>query len=157
MRISDWSSDVCSSDLFGIVILGESDFDRLFLASLYADELIFEAGNQIAGTDDNGHPLARTTFKGLAIDLADEVHDDLVAVLGFMPFRRGFVALLLRRNALDGLVNLLVLDLSGQALQLQAIDGRCRNVREHFQLNLYRCILAKIGKANCRERVCQYV
>src|SRR3546814_16007238 len=80
MRISDWSSDVCSSD-----------------------ELIFEAGNQIAGTDDNGHPLARTTFKGLAIDLADDVHDDLVAVLGFMPFRRGFVALLLRRNALDGL------------------------------------------------------
>src|SRR3546814_15598006 len=45
--------------IFGIVILGESDFDRLFLASLYADELIFEAGNQIAGTDDNGHPLAR--------------------------------------------------------------------------------------------------
>src|SRR3546814_16572411 len=32
--------------IFGIVILGESDFDRLFLASLYADELIFEAGNQ---------------------------------------------------------------------------------------------------------------
>src|SRR3546814_1214570 len=78
MRISDWSSDVCSSDL---------------------EELIFEAGNQIAGTDDNGHPLARTTFKGLAIDLADEVHDDLVAVLGFMPFRRGFVALLLRRRS----------------------------------------------------------
>src|SRR3546814_16630782 len=46
--------------IFGIVILGESDFDRLFLASLYADELIFEAGNQIAGTDENGHPLART-------------------------------------------------------------------------------------------------
>src|SRR3546814_7699887 len=108
------SSRGLALQIFGIVILGESDFDRLFLASLYADELIFEAGNQIAGTDDNGHPLARTTFKGLAIDLANEVHDDLVAVLGFMPFRRVFVALLLRRNALDGLVNLLLLDLSAQ-------------------------------------------
>src|SRR3546814_2371774 len=102
--------------------------------TLFPYTTLFEAGNQIAGTDDNGHPLARTTFKGLAIDLADEVHDDLVADLGLMPFRRGFVALLLRRNALDGLVNLLVLDLSGQAHQLKDIDGRCRNVREHFQL-----------------------
>src|SRR3546814_20399706 len=107
------SSRGLALQIFGIVILGESDFDRLFLASLYADELIFEAGNQIAGTDDNGHPLARTTFQGLAIALADDVHDDLVDVLGCMPFRSSFVELLLRRHETDGLHHLHGLDLSG--------------------------------------------
>src|SRR3546814_17083335 len=97
---------------------------RCVTSSLVSNDCVFQAGMQSATTPYNVHPHTLTNFKVLAIYLTVEVHDDLVAVLGFMPFGRGFVALLLRRNTLDGLVNLLVLDLSGQALQLQAIDGR---------------------------------
>src|SRR3546814_18934044 len=85
MRISDWSSDVCSSDL---IFVGESDLQHLLVAGLDADELVFEAGDQLARTDFDRHVLARAAVEGDAADAAGAVDDDLVALGGILRLRR---------------------------------------------------------------------
>src|SRR3546814_2242098 len=113
MRISDWSSDVCSSDLFlhrhgefgGLalqifdrIFVGESDLQHLLVAGLDADELVFEAGDQLARTDFDRHILTRAAVKGDAVDAAGEVDDDLVALGGLLGLRRVLEPLPLRRS-----------------------------------------------------------
>src|SRR3546814_5533763 len=98
MRISDWSSDVCSSDLIGKL----------------PDNNVVEALQRVTGvqvTDRAGGEAATVTIRGLP--------DPLTTLNG----RNIFTA-------------------AGQSFALQDISA-----------NLVR----QIGRASCRERVCQYV
>src|SRR3546814_14024841 len=62
MRISDWSSDVCSSDL-----LGRLDTDR----ALYLDKISGRRRVEISSRVGDRHPLTSTGLgKALLIDLA---------------------------------------------------------------------------------------
>src|SRR3546814_5087230 len=62
MRISDWSSDVCSSDL-----LGRLDTDR----ALYLDKISGRRRVEISSRVGDRHPLTSTGLgKALLLDLA---------------------------------------------------------------------------------------
>src|SRR3546814_12892604 len=112
MRISDWSSDVCSSDLVvaqvveARVLAEELELDRPGRAvSLLAD-------------DDLGQPLVLRVFLVVVLVAVDE--DDHVRIL------------------LDG-----------------AGFAQVRHYRTLVGAGFQRAV--EIGRASCRERVCQYV
>src|SRR3546814_16477779 len=108
MRISDWSSDVCSSDL----LLEQFD----------------ESGREADDCEDE-------------TDAADDPS-------------------LCRQLAFDSLVRLL--NLHGDILLNSLYNFRCGVVG---QISRFQCskqfdvhpVLLQIGRASCRERVCQYV
>src|SRR3546814_3060151 len=100
MRISDWSSDVCSYDLLGV------------------------------GTDARQHRLRRRdVLLGDAVDALDAI---LAAVDGQRPRLRRAVG---RR------------DLQGRRLRRVAAEAKDEAAVGG----------GEIGRASCRERVCQYV
>src|SRR3546814_1806047 len=105
MRISDWSSDVCSSDLPFIVVDAKR---RVELANAMARKLL---GEHIVGQDVR------------------------------LALRNPAAAALLTEGAPPGSRTEL-LDLGGQ-------DQRWELLADH--------IGNEIGRASCRERVCQYV
>src|SRR3546814_9158832 len=98
MRISDWSSDVCSSDLAGG---GLGRAHALLLASRGAKIVVNDLGGATDGT-------------GESISAAQKVVEDI-----------------------------------------EAIGGEA--VANGASVTDYRAVEAKIGRASCRERVCQYV
>src|SRR3546814_14425134 len=103
MRISDWSSDVCSSDL--LRESAEQEAIRVFAANLKDLLLAAPAGpKSVLGLD----PGIRTGVKVAAIDATGKVLET-ATVYPFEP-----------RRDREGSIN-------------------------------------KIGRASCRERVCQYV
>src|SRR3546814_15506572 len=73
MRISDWSSDVCSSDLGGDDALLEAD--QLGLAGVVDFQLV--GGNKLAAAGDHAH-LALLGHAGQALG---QLADDLVLVV----------------------------------------------------------------------------
>src|SRR3546814_15543009 len=107
MRISDWSSDVCSSDL-----------DRLVLA---VPPLLGRAAGRVA-LDDEELGLRRIAF--LAVRQLAGQRGDVERALA-----PGQLARLARRLARGGRLDHLADDAPG----------------------------LQIGRASCRERVCQYV
>src|SRR3546814_20895334 len=77
MRISDWSSDVCSSDLFSSWSRGEDYYNEGSLMWLEADMLIRGATNNAKSLDD----FARAFFGGREGDWGQDTYnfDDVVA------------------------------------------------------------------------------
>src|SRR3546814_20036497 len=116
MRISDWSSDVCSSDLrAALVVLDRGFLDALEATDAGADRHadVFRVGGDVEPRVLDGH------YRGGHAVVDEGIH--LLDVL--------------RRDPLGGIEALhLSRDAGG--------EGRC---------------VEKIGKASCRERVCQYV
>src|SRR3546814_13708521 len=100
MRISDWSSDVCSSDLFGL------------------DQLL-ENAELVVGIEDGEIALQADQF--------------------------GVAAEHLRRDAVKGAE-------PGHALD--RVADHAPDALAHFARRL---VGEEIGRASCRERVCQYV
>ena len=54
------------------VVRREGHGDGLLVAGLDADELVFEAGNEAAGADDQIGVVVRAAVEGFAVDLADD-------------------------------------------------------------------------------------
>src|SRR3546814_5494041 len=100
MRISDWSSDVCSSDL----------------------------------------------HRGFR--LMEPLH-----VLGFA----GVAALLVMSPGPNGVLIAKTVPTSGRAAGFANVAGFVAGVGERIGLGLEARAVAEIGRASCRERVCQYV
>ena len=101
------------------VVLGEVDVDGLFLARFRAEELFLEARDELARAQPQDEPLGGAALEGLAVDAADEVDRDLVAVLRLGPFLGGAEMPVLLAQAADRLVDLLVLGPDDHALELQ--------------------------------------
>src|SRR3546814_12036692 len=121
MRISDWSSDVCSSDLGIIDTLRENE------ASARAYALHFMP---------------------------------LVAILGFdlFPFR---LDRSLSANGIGGRNDALIVAIILHQLEwiIQIIGPAVANIANELQRDvlLHARHLFQLGRASCRERVCQYV
>src|SRR3546814_13600006 len=110
MRISDWSSDVCSSDLFTLILLG------LVFGYVGFGEVVFYLMTlQVFGT------------------MRESV---LAAVPLFL-----FMGYLLERAGL-----------------MDRLFGALRQLLGPVRGALYAAtiLVAKLGRASCRERVCQY-
>src|SRR3546814_21125125 len=117
MRISDWSSDVCSSDLGGWTDrLAEAD-----VADIGVRTIQYELG----------YPRVTETEVSLR-------HEDVLTLMTALLARTKFRAVMTARYPI------LLVD------EYQATDaGFVDALKQYF--------LDKIGRASCRERVCQYV
>src|SRR3546814_11612989 len=142
MRISDWSSDVCSSDLF-------MHHPNEAIAEKYKDTVRRTTAGQLVWTgrinfDEEAllAPLKRklpTTWFVNSLsdlfheDLAFEIVDRIIAVMAMTPHHR-----------------------------YQILTKRADRMAEYYDGN-WRERVSKIvnewqiGRASCRERVCQYV
>ncbi len=83
----------------GGILLGEGDGDRRLVAFLDADELLLEAGNELVGAEHEVGILGCTALEGFAVDLAEVIEGDAVAVRGLALLR--LVAARRIGNALD--------------------------------------------------------
>src|SRR3546814_10084085 len=110
MRISDWSSDVCSSDLFNLL-----------------------AGQQLAVAFEYGHTVGLQQSR----NPTGKVLNDLVLARDHGRNVHGHFA-------------------SADAMNLEALVGFMKLVGA-VQQRLGRNATYEIGRASCRERVCQYV
>src|SRR3546814_13367534 len=114
MRISDWSSDVCSSDLWVQQAIIDPEGDFVTLADHY------------------GH---------IVVEAADYSEADVQRVAARVREHRASVVL-----------NLEGLDVEAQMRSAAAFLGGLFDAhRDHWYPVL------EIGRASCRERVCQYV
>src|SRR3546814_4293506 len=109
MRISDWSSDVCSADLHMLHILGR------FRERYPGIAMVVSAGNS----------------EEVIAQLYD--YEAEVGILGEVPQSRDFEVIKLSSTPLIAFTN-----------RAHPLSGRAS-------------ITLEIGRASCRERVCQYV
>ena len=90
----------------GSVVLREGDVDVLLLPGLHAGDLLFKAGNEAVGAQDQTIVLALAAVKRLAVQEALEIDDGGVAVPGFaLHADKAAVAV---RQLLQALVHVLV-------------------------------------------------
>src|SRR3546814_5427079 len=112
MRISDWSSDVCSSDLDGAARLAALDVDIAKPGMAFAARPVVHVVEELAAA------LARPGCRNGAHD-APALHD-----AGEQP----------------------------EARSTEMIG----DVDDLYRVAQVRLVIAEIGRASCRERVCQY-
>src|SRR3546814_16948837 len=117
MRISDWSADVCSSDLFDLLAV---DMQVLHIIALSSSPVTPSA---IAETSDI--PPSSIT----------RILDRLET--------RGFI-----RRAADGF--------DQRRTRIEAVREAIAPVKDEFETFAHD-MRSKIGRAACREKVCQYV
>src|SRR3546814_1849321 len=125
MRISDWSSDVCSSDLLGYVVDSHNE-PEVALRSFTADPAAWD----LVITDRS---MPKMTGEDLTRSLKDVRSD--VPILMLSGYVSGEDAGELSDIGLEAVIGKPVLP-----------DELAAAVRA-----------AQIGRASCRERVCQYV
>ena len=119
------------------VVRREGHLHRFLIAGRGAGQLLLEAGDELARADHQLGVLGRAALKGLAVDAADEIDGQLVAVTGF----HGFARALLVGAALLGQIRQRLGDLGGlrlidQPLQLQLRDVDRLEIRHHLDVQL---------------------
>ena len=72
--------------MLGLIVLGEGHGHGFFFAFFDANQLILETGDKAVRAQNQRVIFGRAAFEGFAVNLADEIHHDLVAVLGFGAF-----------------------------------------------------------------------
>src|SRR3546814_17654710 len=127
MRISDWSSDVCSSDLPGVDVNAAAARSKTSSASvgpsIPPNAVSSEAVDQFQV--NVGVSSFELDFWGRVRSLSDAARASYLATVeGERAFRISLIA-----------------DIASAYLSLRALDERIA--------------LAEIGRASCRERVCQ--
>src|SRR3546814_13010850 len=81
MRISDWSSDVCSSDLQGLPSIV---MNALAASGLTAERLELEITESVFLNDDDGTDLMFSRLKGIGVRLALDDFGTGYSSLGFL-------------------------------------------------------------------------
>src|SRR3546814_16035090 len=130
MRISDWSSDVCSSDLEGDV----EKMRRVFHPCCH----LYSAPDGALDDSDLESYLARVASRESPLALKQKRYD---AILSIDCTAEGAAFVRLRTARAPRLYT--------DYLSLLKIDGRWQIVAKTFG--------REIGRASCRESVCQYV
>src|SRR3546814_3368688 len=75
MRISDWSSDVCSSDLLAVPVAGDELSARLYVPAEKAGALLvyFHGGGWVVGGLAAFDPLCRELAAGAGVAIISEI------------------------------------------------------------------------------------
>ena len=133
------------------IVLREVDVDGLFLARLRAEQLFLEAGDELARAQPQDEPLGGAALEGLAVDAADEVDRDLVAVFRLGPLLRGAEMPVLLAEAPDRFVDFLVLRPDDHALELQR--GEVDRLDLRHQLEIERGIRGPAPSSNLRSPI----
>lgn len=69
-----------AGEVLGLVLFREGDFDVFFFAGFRADQLFLETRDEAAGAENQRVAFSGAAFERLAVNLANEVDDDSVAV-----------------------------------------------------------------------------
>src|SRR3546814_7605918 len=160
MRISDWSSDVCSSDLLPPIALTVAGSDSGGGAGIQADLKTFAAlgvyGASVITAITAQNTRAVTAVHPVPVDIIaaqlDAVFDDLAVAavkIGMLggPEIIAVVAEGLAAQHLPVVLDPVMVAKSGAALLPEAAVAALRQ----------RLLPREIGRASCRERVCQEV
>ncbi len=137
----DVEGRVLALEVLGGIVLGESDGDLLFVARLEADELLLESGDQAIRADLDRLLLGRAALESNAVQLADEIAHDLIAVLR-LALVLGGKALLLSGDPLHRLVDLRFGDRHDHLFELHALDLGGFDLGQHFEADRNLCVLA---------------
>src|SRR5690606_25533769 len=114
-----------------LIILGENRVDHAFFTGLDANQRFFEAGDHATGTQHQRSALGGATSKGFAVDLADEIDVQLIAILGG-TLNILETGVLLAQHVEHGV------DIGIDHFSLQTLDGNVLkagplDLREHFE------------------------
>src|SRR3546814_8699375 len=137
MRISDWSSDVCSSDLFDLFVIGAGS------GGVRASRVAAAHGAKVAVAEEyrvGGTCVIRGCVPKKLLIYGAHFAEDLKDARRFgwnVPDCR-FDWNVLRDNVL------------GEVDRLEGLYGQ---TLDNHKVKVFK----KIGRASCRERVCQYV
>ena len=111
-----------AGEFFAGVVLGEGNLQVPGLARPDADQLLFEARNELAGADHDLDALAGAAVERHAVDGALEVDGDAVAVLGLGALALGVIGPALVGDALDGFVDIGIGDFDHRLLDREALE-----------------------------------
>ena len=133
---------VLALEVFGRVIFGEGDRDGLLVARLHTGKLLFEAGDELARTDNQRGVFRLAAFEFDTVDAADEIDDQLIAVASLLGLGGILVALVVRGDALDRFVHLLVGHGNNQAFEFEAVHFGSFDFGQDFDIDAQRDVLA---------------
>ena len=102
----DFKRNGLTGELRLAIFFGEGRVDDLLFAGFHAHQALFEARDEAAGSERNRCVRRGATLEGLAVELADEIDRDAVALLRSAVFR--LVGLVGGEDALNRLVDVLV-------------------------------------------------
>ncbi len=114
---------VLAGEFLAAVFRRKGNLDLAMVARPGANELVLEAGDEPAGPQFERMSLRTAAGKRLAVDLADEIDDDDIAIRRRLVDRLALAIGL--GDTLHRLVNLLLRNLRPQPLELQLaeVDG----------------------------------
>ncbi len=122
-------------EMLGRIVLGEGHGDGLLIARFHAGQLLFEAGDELARAEHQRGAFGLTAFELGAVDAADKVDDQLVAVGGLLRLGRVLVALLVLGQLGERLVDFGIGHRHDQLLELEVVNGRHLDLGQHFELD----------------------
>ena len=121
---------------FGVqIILRERHFDELLVAGGDADQLIFEARNEGAGSDRHGDVLGGAAFERVAADLSDEGDRHAIVLRGLGVFTLVGERPVRIGDALERVADFAVGDLGGELGQFDRAKIRQLDRRQDFHRN----------------------
>ena len=119
------------------VLGGERHVELTLLAGLGADQAILEARDEAALPENERGALGRAVLEGRAIDLADEVHGEAVALPGG-TVRFCLVANVAFRDIGDRLIDGCILNVGNEPRQLQRRHVGDADLRQHLERHVER-------------------
>ena len=104
------------------VVLRERHLHRAGLAGADADHLVLKTGDELAGADHELNALALAAVERHAVDGADEVDGDAVALLGLGALGLRRIGPALVGDALDRLVDVAIGHVDHRLLDIEALE-----------------------------------
>src|SRR3990167_2258078 len=138
-----------------LIISRESWVDYALFASLGAHQCIFKARNHAAGAENQLSTLGRTASEGFAVDLANEVDVQLVAILG--SALGGFETGVLLAQDFQHVVDVSVSYVSLQAFDSDGFEASNGEFREHFEGGNVFQILAFLERLRLNGRSASWI
>ena len=122
-----------AGERLGRVALREGHLDHAGFAGAKADELLFEARDELVRADRHGDVVAGAAGERGAVDAADEVDHHAVAVLDLGALGLRLKRFVLLGDLLERVVDLAVGDLGDQLFQLDGAEVGERDRRQHLE------------------------
>ena len=138
----DGEFGVLAGQVIGLIFFRERDLHGLLVTGLHALQLFFETGDEGARPDHQRGVFGLAAFEFGAVDRADEIDDDLVAIGRLLGLGGILVGLVLVRDALERFLDRALVHGHDQPFELQAVDFRRLDLGQDFQLDVDLGVLA---------------